>query len=96
MAVLGLVGLGVVVWGWVEVWRDERRLAKERARAERRRIEREASLVAGRLRQQAFRVQGEMMQRVVEELRRRSCWLRTRHPAACGGVVGGWVLRFLQ
>ena len=72
MAVLGLAGLGVVVWGWVEGWRDERRLAKERVRVERRRIEHEASLVAGRLRQQAFRVQGEMMRRVVEELRRRS------------------------
>ena len=72
LAVLGLVGLGVVVWGWVEAWQDERRLAKERARAERRRIERETSRVAGRLRQQAFRVQGEMMRRVVEELRRRS------------------------
>ena len=67
-----LAGLGLLAWGWVEVWRDERRLAEERARAERRRIEREASLVAGRLRQQAFRVQGEMMRRVVEELRRRS------------------------
>lgn len=42
------------------------------ARAEQQRIERETSLVAGRLRQQAFRVQGEMMRRVVEELRRRS------------------------
>ena len=72
LAVLGLVGLGVVVWGLVEGWRDERRLAKARARAERRRVEREASLVAGRLRQQAFRVQGEMMRRVVEELQRRS------------------------
>lgn len=72
VAILGLVGLGVVVWGLVEGWRDERRLAKERARAERLRIERETSLVAGRLRQQAFRVQGEMMRRVVEELRRRS------------------------
>ena len=72
VAVLGVVGLGLLVWGLVEVWRDERRLAKERARAERRRIEREVSLVAGRLRQQAFRVQGEMMRRVVEELQRRS------------------------
>ena len=72
LAVVLLAGLGLVVWGLVEVWRDERRLAKERARAERRRVEREASLVAGRLRQQAFRVQGEMMRRVVEELRRRS------------------------
>ena len=72
LAVLGLVGLGVLVLGWVEAWRDERRLTKERARAERRRIERDASLVAGRLRQQAFRVQGEMMRRVVEELQRRS------------------------
>ena len=71
MAILGLVGLGVV-WGLVEGWRDERRLAKERTRAEQRRIEREASLVAGRLRPQAFRVQGEMMRRVVEELQRRS------------------------
>ena len=72
VAVLGLVGLGVVMWGLVEGWRDERRLAKERARAERQRIERGASLVARQLRQQAFRVQGEMMRRVVEELRRRS------------------------
>lgn len=72
LAVVLLAGLGLVVWGWVEGLRDERRLAKERARAERRRIEREASLVAGRLRQQAFRVQGEMMRRVVEELRHRS------------------------
>lgn len=72
LAVVLLAGLGLLAWGLVEVWRDERRLAKERARAERRRIEHEASLVAGRLRQQAFRVQGEMMRRVVEELRRRS------------------------
>lgn len=72
LAVVLLAGLGVVVWGWVEGWRDERRLAEERARVERLRIEREASRVAGRLRQQAFRVQGEMMRRVVEELRRRS------------------------
>ena len=71
VAVLGVVSLGVA-WGLVEVWRDERRLAEERVRAERLRIEREASLVAGRLRQQAFRVQGEMMRRVVEELRHRS------------------------
>lgn len=72
LAVVLLAGLGLLAWGWVEVWRDERRLAEERARAERRRIEREASRVAGRLRQQAFRVQGEMMRRVVEELQRRS------------------------
>ena len=72
LVVVLLAGLGLLVWGLVEGWRDERRLAKERARAERRRVEREASLVAGRLRQQAFRVQGEMMRRVVEELRRRS------------------------
>ena len=72
LAVVLLAGLGLLAWGWVEVWQDEQRLAKEQARAERRRIEREASLVAGRLRQQAFRVQGEMMRRVVEELRRRS------------------------
>ena len=70
LVVVLLAGLGLLVWGWVEVWRDERRLAKERARAQRRRIEREASVVAGMLRQQAFRVQGEMMRRVVEELRR--------------------------
>ena len=72
LAVVLLAGLGLLAWGLVEVWRDEQRLAKERARAERQRIEREASLVAGQLRQQAFRVQGEMMRRVVEELQRRS------------------------
>lgn len=71
MAVLGLVGLGVVVWGLVEVWRDERRAAEERAWVERRCIEREASLVAGRLRQQAFRVQGEMMRHVVQRMDQR-------------------------
>ena len=72
LVVVLLAGLGLLVWGWVEGWRDERRLDKERALAEQRRIEREASLVAGRLRQQAFRVQGEMMRRVVEELQHRS------------------------
>lgn len=72
LAVVLLAGLGLLAWGWVEGRRDERRLAEERALAEQRRIEREASLVAGRLRQQAFRVQGEMMRRVVEELQRRS------------------------
>ena len=72
LAVVLLAGLGLLAWGWVEGWRDKRRLDKERALAEQRRIEREARLVAGRLRQQAFRVQGEMMRRVVEELQRRS------------------------
>ena len=72
LVVVLLAGLGLLAWGLVEGLRDERRLAKEQARAEQRRIEREASLVAGRLRQQAFWVQGEMMRRVVEELRRRS------------------------
>lgn len=71
LVVVLLAGLGLLVWGLVEVRRDEQRLDKERALAEQRRIEREASLVAGRLRQQAFRVQGEMMRRVVEELQRR-------------------------
>lgn len=70
LAVL-LAGLGLLVWGLVEVWRDERRLAKERVRAEQQRIEREASLVAGRLRQQAFRVQGEMMRHVVQRMDQR-------------------------
>ena len=70
--VMGLLaGLGLLAWGWVEAWRDERRLTKERARAERRRIEREASRVAGRLRQQAFRVQGEMLRRVVQRMDQR-------------------------
>ena len=71
LAVVLLAGLGLLAWGWVEVWRDERRLAKERARAERRRIEREASLVAGRLRRQAFWVQGEMMRHVVQRMDQR-------------------------
>ena len=66
-----LAGLGLLAWGLVEVWRDEQRLAKERARAERQRIEREASLVAGQLRQQAFRVQGEMMRHVVQRMDQR-------------------------
>ena len=68
LVVVLLAGLGVLVWGLVEVWRDEWRLAEERARAERRRIEREASRVAGRLRQQAFRVQGEMLRHVVQRM----------------------------
>ena len=72
VAVLGLVGLGLLVWGWGEVWREHDRAWKRRQYCEQRRIEREAQAVAGQLRQQAFRVQGEMMRRVVEELRRRS------------------------
>ena len=72
VAILGVVGLGVVVWGLMEGRREHDRAWRHRQYCERRRIEREASLVAGRLRQQAFRVQGEMMRRVVEELRRRS------------------------
>lgn len=71
LALVLLAGLGLLAWGLVEGLRDERRLAKERARAERRRIEREASLVAGRLRQQAFRVQGEMLRHVVQRMDQR-------------------------
>ena len=71
LVVVLLAGLGLLAWGLVEGWRDERRLAEERARAEQRRIEREASLVAGRLRQQAFRVQGEMMRHVVQRMDQR-------------------------
>ena len=71
LAVVLLAGLGLLAWGWVEGWRDKRRLAKERALAEQRRIEREARLVAGRLRQQAFRVQGEMMRHVVQRMDQR-------------------------
>ena len=71
LAVVLLAGLGLLARGWVEVWRDERRLAKEQARAERRCIEREASLVAGRLRQQAFWVQGEMLRHVVQRMDQR-------------------------
>ena len=56
LVVVLLAGLGLLVWGLVEGWRDERRLAKERARAER------------RLRQQAFRVQGEMLRHVVQRM----------------------------
>lgn len=72
LAVFGLVGLGLLVWGWVEGWRERDRIRKRRQYCEQRRIEREAQAVAGRLRQQAFRVQGEMMRRAVEELQRRS------------------------
>ena len=71
LVVVLLAGLGLLVWGLVEGWRDERRLAEERARAQQRRIEREASLVAGRLRQQAFRVQGEMLRHVVQRMDQR-------------------------
>ena len=71
LVVVLLAGLGLLAWGLVEGWRDERRLDKERARAQRRRIEREASLVAGRLRQQAFRVQGEMLRHVVQRMDQR-------------------------
>ena len=71
LVVVLLAGLGLLAWGWVEGWRDKRRLDKERALAEQRRIEREARLVAGRLRQQAFRVQGEMMRHVVQRMDQR-------------------------
>ena len=71
VAVLGLMGLGVVVWGLMEGRREHDRAWRHRQYCERRRIEREASLVAGRLRQQAFRVQGEMMRHVVQRMDQR-------------------------
>lgn len=67
VAVLGLVGLGVV-WGLVE----HDRARKRRQYCEQLRIHRDAHHLARQLQCEAFRVQGEMMRRVVEELRRRS------------------------
>lgn len=67
MAVLGVVGLGVV-WGLVE--RDRAR--KRRQYYEQLRIHHDARHLARQLQCEAFRVQGEMMRRAVEELRRRS------------------------
>lgn len=72
VAVLELAGLGVVVWGWVEVWRERDRARKRQQYCEQLRIHRDAHRLARQLQREAFRVQGEMMRRVVEELRRRS------------------------
>ena len=72
VAVLGLVGLGLVVWGWVEVWREYDRTRRRRQYCEQLRIHHDAHRLARQLQCEAFRVQGEMMRRVVEELRRRS------------------------
>lgn len=68
LAVLGAAGLGVVVWGW----RERDRARKRRQYCEQLRIHRDAHRLARQLQCEAFRVQGEMMRRVVEELRRRS------------------------
>ena len=70
VAVLGVVGLGVVVWGLVEGWREHDRIRKRRQYCERRRIEREAQAVAGRLEREAFRVRGEMLRHVVQRMDR--------------------------
>ena len=72
VAVLGLVGLGLVVWGLVEGWRERDRARKRRQYCEQLRIHHDARHLARQLQREAFRVQGEMMRRVVEELRRRS------------------------
>lgn len=68
VAVLGLVGLGVVMWRLVE--RDRAR--KRRQYCEQLRVHHDAHRLARQLQCEAFRVQGEMMRRAVEELRRRS------------------------
>jgi hypothetical protein len=68
LVVVLLAGLGLLVWGLVEGWRERARAWRHRQYCEQRRIEREAQAVAGRLRQQAFRVQGEMMRHVVQRM----------------------------
>ena len=70
VAVLGLVGLGVVVWGWVEGWRERDRARRHRQYCERRRIEREAQAVAGRLEREAFRIRADMLRHAVQRMDR--------------------------
>lgn len=72
LVVVLLAGLGLVAWGLVEGWREHDRTRKRRQYCEQLRVHHDAHRLARQLQCEAFRVQGEMMRRVVEELRRRS------------------------
>lgn len=64
VVVLGLAGLGLVVWGWVE--RDRAR--KRRQYCEQLRIHRDAHRLARQLQCEAFRVRAEMLRHVVQRM----------------------------
>lgn len=72
LVVVLLAGLGLVAWGLVEGWREHDRTRKRRQYCEQLRVHHDAHRLARQLQCEAFRVQGEMMRRVVEELQRRS------------------------
>ena len=71
VAVLGLVGLGLVVWGWVEVWREYDRTRRRRQYCEQLRIHHDAHRLARQLQCEAYRVRADMLRHVVQRMDQR-------------------------
>ena len=67
VAVLGLVGLGVVVWGW----RERDRARKRRQYCEQLRIHHDAHRLARQLQCEAYRVRADMLRHVVQRMDQR-------------------------
>ena len=70
LAVLGLVGLGVVVWGLVWGWRKRARARRRRQYCEQLRIHHDAHRLARQLQCEAFRVRADMLRHVVQRMDR--------------------------
>ena len=68
LVVVALAGLGLVVWGLVEGWRERDRARKRRQYCEQLRIHREAHHLARQLQCEAFRVRADMLRHVVQRM----------------------------
>ena len=68
LVVVLLAGLGLLVWGWVEVWRERDRARKRRQYCEQLRIHRDAHHLARQLQREAFRVRADMLRHVVQRM----------------------------
>ena len=68
LAVVLLAGLGLLVWGWVEVWRERDRARKRRQYYEQLRIHCDAHRLARQLQCEAFRVRADMLRHVVQRM----------------------------
>lgn len=68
LGVVGVAGLGVVMWGWVEELREHDRTRKRRQYCEQLRIHRDAHHLARQLQCEAFRVRAEMLRHVVQRM----------------------------
>lgn len=68
LAVVLLAGLGLLAWGWVEVWRERDRARKRRQYYEQLRIHCDAHRLARQLQCEAFRVRADMLRHVVQRM----------------------------